>query len=307
MFQNIRFSQLLFRQALPFMQVPPQRCTGDHICKGRLRNFVQNATPHLQTHLVCWETGRPSWRAVGPSRAGGSPRLTNWPIPTHWKSSRASRPVCTDMGLSVLLTYEKEAHKRWKQETKEDYRETLWACTGRARKSSLHAVPRGSARGSEHRTKLHAALSSRQSRWMRWSPSSAMLWFFWKRNLSTTPVLSQLEKWYTFWLSSTKTTTPLPEFYKHIIPKRLGTTDLQDCWHFKHRNSENCWTEDLMKIQSSRVSKCCYIKVITELPKQHHISDKDGHVSGYNSPACRHLRVSTSQPGGLGWVTCLLS
>lgn len=201
-------------------------------------------------------------------------------------------------------------------------RESLWVCTGRARKSSLHVVPRGSARGSEHRTKLHVALSN-----LTWlTPleaeevdetisSLSHTVVFWKRNLSTTSVLSELGKWYTFWLSSTRNTTPLvepialaplPGFYKHIILKRLVTTDLQDCWCFKHRNSENCWIQDLKKIQSSCVSKCCYIKVITELPKQYHSSDEDGRVSGYNSPACRHLRVSTSQPGGLDRVTCLL-
>lgn len=95
--------------------------TRDHICKGRLRTFVQNATPFL----VCLETGRPTWRAMGPSRAGGSSRLTNWPVPSHRKPSTASRSACTDMGLSVLLTCEKEAHKKWKQETKEGHGETL--------------------------------------------------------------------------------------------------------------------------------------------------------------------------------------
>lgn len=260
-------------------------------CKHTLSVGRQGGHPEGQWDPA--EPGAPPGSQTGPSQHTGS------------QAEPAGLYVQT-WGSQFYLP-KKRKHTRGGSRRPRRITETLWACTGRARKSSLHAVPRGSARGSEHRTKLHAALSSRQSRWMRWSPASAMLWFFWKRNLSTTPVLSKLEKWYTFWLSSTKNTTLLPEFYKHIIPKRLGTTDLQDCWHFKHRNSENCWTEDLMKIQSSRVSKCCYIKVITELPKQHCISDKDGHVSGYNSPACRHLRVSTSQPGGLGWVTCLLS
>lgn len=113
----------------------------------------------MQPHsLSVWRRGGQPGGQWDPAELGAPPGSQTGPSHHTGSQAQANRSAYTDIGLSVLLTCEKEAHKRWKQETKEGHRETLWAHTDRARKSSLHVVPRDSAGGKEHRLTLQQAM-----------------------------------------------------------------------------------------------------------------------------------------------------